>query len=88
MMVWGFRKKEKKIGFGVYDGLGFGVFSQKSCKTKQPMFVAAKIQYSPIQNQFNPLNTVKKSIRKFPRVSFPSKKLNSLTIPLVLLGNL
>ena len=37
------------------------------------MFVAAKIQYSPIKIKFNSFNTDNKSIRKTPKVSFVKK---------------
>ena len=37
------------------------------------MFLAAKIQYAHIKNQFNSFNTDQKSIRKSKKVAFLSK---------------
>ena len=50
------------------------------------MFLAAIIQYAHIKNQFNSFNTDQKSIRKFEKMLFSLKKLNSLRISLVILG--
>ena len=50
------------------------------------MFLAAKNQYSPTKNEFNSSNTDEKSKSKCKNVSFSVKKLNSLRVSLVLLG--
>ena len=51
------------------------------------MLLAAKNQYSHIENQFTSFSTDNKSIRKSKHVSFPFEKLNSLRISLVILGD-
>ena len=62
-------------------------FPQKSCKTKKPVFWAAQIQYAHIKNQFNSFNTDQPSIKQNKKVPFSSKKLSSLRISRVLLGD-
>ena len=53
---------------GQHSRNGASFISNKSCKTKKPVFLAAKIQYAHIKNQFNSFNTDQKSIRKSPKV--------------------
>ena len=60
-------------------------FSKKSCKTKQPMFLAGKKLCSPIENKFKSLNTDNKYLRKSQKVSLSSKNWFSLRISMRLL---